>query len=133
MRFLDTNLLIRYFTRDDEEKAQKVLKLLKRVERGEERVITSPLVLFEIVFTLQSFYKGPREKIKELLSPILELRGLKLSDKEIYHSALDIYAKKNLSFTDAFNAAFAFKKEIKEIYSYDENFDRVEGVRRIVP
>jgi len=59
--------------------------------------------------------------------------GLKLSDKEVYHSALDIYAKKNLSFTDAFNAAFALKKEIKEIYSYDENFDRVEGVRRIVP
>ena len=133
MRFLDTNLLIRYFTRDDEEKAQKVLKLLKRVERGEERVITSPLVLFEIVFTLQSFYKVPREKIKELLSPILELRGLKLSDKEIYHSALDIYAKKNLSFADAFNAAIALKKGIKEIYSYDEDFDKIEGIRRVVP
>ncbi|RLE10993.1 pilus assembly protein, partial [Candidatus Aerophobetes bacterium] len=109
MRFLDTNLLIRYFTRDDEEKAQRVLKLLKRVERGEERVITSPLVLFEIVFTLQSFYGVPREKIKELLSPIIELRGLKLSNKEIYQLALDIYTEKNISFADAFNAAFALK------------------------
>ena len=133
MRFLDTNLLIRYFTRDDEKKAQRVLKLLKRMERGEEKVITSPLVLFEIVFTLQSFYKVPREKIKELLSPILELRGLKLSDKEIYRSALDIYAKKNLSFADAFNAAFALKKGIKEIYSYDEDLDKIEGIRRVVP
>ena len=133
MRFLDTNLLIRYFTRDDEKKAQRVLKLLKRVERGEEKVITSPLVLFEIVFTLQSFYKVPREKIKELLSPILELRGLKLPNKEIYRSALDIYAKKNLSFADAFNAAFAIKKGIKEIYSYDEDFDKIEGIRRVVP
>jgi len=34
--------------------------------------------------------------------------------------------KKNLSFTDA------FKKGIKEIYSYDEDFDRVEGIRRIL-
>ena len=133
MRFLDTNLLIRYFTRDDEKKAQRVLKLLKRVERGEEKVITSPLVLFEIVFTLQSFYEVPREKIKELLSPILELRGLKLSDKEIYRSALDIYAKKNLSFADAFNSAFALKKGIKEIYSYDEDLDKIEGIRRVVP
>jgi len=133
MRFLDTNLLIRYFTRDDEEKAQKVLKLLKRVERGEERVIISPLVLFEIVFTLQSFYEVPREKIKELLSPVIELRGLKLSDKEVYQSALNIYAKKNLSFTDAFNSAFAIKKGIKEIYSYDEDFDKIEGIRRVVP
>ena len=133
MRFLDTNLLIRYFTRDDEEKAQKVLKLLKRVERGEERVITSPLVLFEIVFTLQSFYGVPREKIKELLSPIIELRGLKLSNKEIYQLALDIYTEKNISFADAFNAAFALKKGIKEIYSYDEDFDKIEGIRRVVP
>jgi len=46
---------------------------------------------------------------------------------------LQIYAKKNLSFTDAFNAASALKNGIKEIYSYDENFHRVEGVRRIVP
>jgi len=133
MRFLDTNLLIRYFTRDDEEKAQRVLKLLKRVERGEERVITSPLVLFEIVFTLQSFYGVPREKIKELLSPIIELRGLKLSNKEIYQLALDIYTEKNISFADAFNAAFALKKGIKEIYSYDEDFDKIEGIRRVVP
>jgi len=133
MRFLDTNLLIRYFTRDDEEKAQRVLKLLKRVERGEERVITSPLVLFEIVFTLQSFYGVPREKIKELLSPIIELRGLKLSNKEIYQLALDIYTEKNISFADAFNAAFALKRGIKEIYSYDEDFDKIEGIRRVVP
>jgi len=46
---------------------------------------------------------------------------------------LQIYAKKNLSFTNAFNAAFAFKNGIKEIYSYDEDFDKIEGIRRIVP
>ena len=38
MRFIDTNLFIRYFTRDDEEKAQKVLALLKRVEKDKERI-----------------------------------------------------------------------------------------------
>jgi len=46
---------------------------------------------------------------------------------------LQIYAKKNLSFTDAFNATFALKNGIKEIYSYDEDFDKIEGIRRIVP
>ncbi|MCD6472820.1 PIN domain-containing protein [Candidatus Aerophobetes bacterium] len=133
MRFLDTNLLIHYFTRDDEGKAQKVLGLLKRVERNEERVITSSLVIFETVFTLQSFYKVSRKKIKKLVSPILELRGLKLLDKEIYQLALDIYVKKNISFADAFNTAFILKKEIKEIYSYDEDFDRIEEIRRMLP
>ena len=30
-KFLDTNILIRYFTKDDEEKAYNVLELLKKI------------------------------------------------------------------------------------------------------
>jgi len=33
MRFLDTNILLRYFTKDDEKKANDVLRLLKKVEK----------------------------------------------------------------------------------------------------
>ncbi|MEW6382305.1 MAG: PIN domain-containing protein [bacterium] len=133
MRFIDTNLFLRYFTRDDEDKAQKVLNLLKRVEKNGEKIITSSLVIFEVIFTLESFYKIPREEIKELMTPILGLRGLKLSDKEIYRQALDIYTQKKVSFADAFNAAFAMRKGIKEIYSYDKDFDKLEGIARTIP
>ena len=41
-RFLDTNVILRYLTRDDEVKAQAALRLLLRAERGEERLATSP-------------------------------------------------------------------------------------------
>jgi predicted nucleic acid-binding protein len=133
MRFIDTNLFIRYFTRDDEEKAQKVLALLKRVEKDKERITTSPLVIFETIFTLESFYKVPKKETKELILPILKLKGLKLSNKEIYEQALDIHVKKNISFTDAFNSAYILRKGIKEIYSYDEDFDKIEGIKRVTP
>ena len=133
MRFIDTNLFLRYFTRDDEKKAQKVLGLLKRVEKNEEKIITSSLVMFEVIFTLESFYKIPREEIKELLYPILDLRSLKLSDKEVFREALDLFTQKKLSFADAFNASFAIKKGVKEIYSYDKNFDKLEGIERVTP
>lgn len=133
MRFVDTNLFIRYFTRDDEEKAQKVLALLKRVERDKERITTSPLVIFETIFTLESFYEVPKKEIKELILPILKLKGLKLSNKEIYEQALDVHVKKNISFTDAFNSVYILKKGIKEIYSYDEDFDKIEGIKRVAP
>jgi hypothetical protein len=42
--FLDTNILLRFLTKDDEQKAQQALNLLMRIERGEEKAITSPLV-----------------------------------------------------------------------------------------
>jgi len=133
MRFIDTNLFIRYFTRDDEEKAQRVLALLKRVERGEEKITTSSLVIFETIFTLESFYKVPKKEVKELMLPILNLKGLKLPDKGLYQQALNNYVKKNVSFTDAFNATFMFKKGIKEFYSYDEDFAKMEGIKRLTP
>jgi len=64
MKFLD-NLLLQYFTKDD-------------------RVLTSPLVIFETIFTLQSYYKLPRKEIRDLLNPILNRRGLKLDYNDIF-------------------------------------------------
>ena len=133
MRFIDTNLFIRYFTRDEEEKAQRVLALLKRVEKGEEKITTSSLVIFETIFTLESFYEVPKQQMKELMLPILNLKGLKLPDKELYQQALDNYVKKNISFVDAFKATFILKKGNKEIYSYDEDFDKIRGIKRVTP
>jgi len=133
MRFLDTNLLLRYFTRDDEEKAKAVLELLKRVERNEEKVLISPLVIFETVFTLQSYYKLSREEIKDLLMPILNLRGLKLDFRNIFEKALEAYSKMNISFVDIFNYYFMLEYKVNEIYSFDEDFDKMEGIKRIIP
>ena len=59
-RFLDANIMLRYFTRNDPDKAQRARALLERVERRDEKVITSTLVVFETVFTLQRTYKVAR-------------------------------------------------------------------------
>ena len=131
--FLDTNILLRYLTRDDEQKAQRALDLLLKVEQGEEKVITSPLVIFEVVFTLQSFYKVPRQQIRELVLPIIFLRGLQLPDKNVYHHAFDLYTSKNISFADAYNAAYMLSEEISYVYSWDRDFDKIEGLTRLEP
>jgi len=121
-RLLDTNILLRYLTRDDEEKARRALALLLRVERGEERVTTSPMEIFETVFTLQSFYKMARTDIRERLAAIMQLRGLQLPNKQVYIEALDLYATTSLSFADCFNAAYMNRHGLPEIYSWDTDF-----------
>ena len=133
MRFLDTNILLRYFTKDDEKKARDVLRLLKKVERAEEKVLTSPLVIFETIFTLETYYKVKRKEIKNLLSPILNLRGLKLDFKDVFESALKLYSEKRISFADAFNFCFMQKNGVKEIYSFDKEFNKLKEIRRVTP
>lgn len=131
--FLHTNILLRYLTRDDEPKAQRALNLLTRVERGEEKVITSSLVIFETVFTLQSFYRVPRQRIKELILPIISLRGLHLPGKSLYYQTFDLYVTKNISFVDAYNAVYMLSEGISNIYSWDTDFDKIEGIVRLEP
>jgi predicted nucleic acid-binding protein len=135
VRFLDTNILLRYLTRDDEAKAQKALALLQRVESGEERVETSLIVIFEVVFTLERFYKVPRERIHSLITPIIALRGLRLAGRSLIERSLDRYVQvgRHVSFADIYNAQYAQSHGIEEIYSWDRDFDRIEGISRVEP
>lgn len=132
-RFLDTNILLRYLTRDDEEKADRALALLERVERGDEQVLASPMVVFETVYTLQRSYRVPRPRIRELLVPILALRGLRIAERRVYFVALDIYVDHNVSFADAFNAAYMVAHGTAEVYTWDTDFDRLPGTTRREP
>jgi predicted nucleic acid-binding protein len=132
-RFLDTNIFLRYLTKDDEKKAYDVLELLKRVERGEEKAVTSPLVIFEVIFTLQKYYRISREETKELLIPLINLRGLKLLHKSVFEKALEMYPQVDISFAGLFNYCFMLEEGITEIYSYDEDFDKLEGVQKLIP
>lgn len=131
--FLDTNILLRFFTGDDKQKAQQALNLFMRIERGEEKVITSSLVIFETVFTLQRLYRVPRNEIKNKLLPIISMRGIHLPDKSVYYRAFDLYVTKNISFADAYNAAYMISEEVFNIYSWDKDFDKIEGIVRFEP
>ena len=132
-RFLDTTILPRYFTRDDEEKARRALALLTWVERGEERVMTSHAVIFETVSTLQRFYKVPRERISALVAPIVALRGVQLPEKAVYEEAFALYVGRNVSFADAFNAAHMQALGLTEIDGWDTDFDTIAGIARVEP
>ncbi len=41
MKFLDTNIILRYLTRDDEQKAQACFALFQRVKQGQVTLLTS--------------------------------------------------------------------------------------------
>lgn len=132
-RFLDTNIFLRYFTKDDDKKAQKALALLQRIEKGEERVETSLLVIFETVFTLKRRYHVTKSRIKELLLPILRLRGIHLPSKNLCIAALDLYVAHNISFADAFNTVYMKARGMTEVYSFDTDFDKIKDITRLEP
>ncbi len=131
MRFVDTNIFLRYLTKDDPLKAEAAVSLLLRVERGEEKIETSSLVLFETIFTLEKSYHLPKATIRQMIGDIISLRGLHLPQKRVWTQSLDLYARLNISFADAFNAVYMNTHQIAEIYSWDADFDKGAGIVRL--
>ncbi len=132
MRFLDTNIIIRFLTNDDPQKARACLALFQRVDRGEEQVRASVTHIAEVCFVLaskRSPYRLSHDDIRVRLLPILKLAGVKLPNKRLVLRALDHYATfPRLDFEDALAVAIMEAEEMTEIYSYDTDFDGLTGI-----
>lgn len=132
-RFLDTNIFLRFLTNDIPEQAERCAALIRRLRDGEETAELPTLAAAEIIWTLERFYKRSKQDTAAKLSALLKLKGLRVSNKEILLEALLLYAKKNIPFTDAYIAVQMKHSGTGEIYSYDRDFDRIDGVRRLEP
>jgi predicted nucleic acid-binding protein len=135
MEFLDANIILRYLTRDDPEKAERCFELFQQLKRKEIRLVTSESVLAEVVYVLssRSLYNQPRDNIRALLYPIVTLPALKIPYRRMFLHALDLYAAANIDFEDALSVAHIRRLKIDTIVSYDQDFDRMKGIHRREP
>jgi len=132
-RHIDTTVFMRFFLRDDVERSQAALKLLQRIEMGEEVAFTTTVALFEVIYTLQKTAKYPKAMVRDALTYVLGMPNLRIAEKTIFFMALDLYVEKNIAFGDAYIAAVMRHQNIREVYSFDGHFDRIPDITRIVP
>jgi predicted nucleic-acid-binding protein len=133
MRFLDTNVFIRYLTNDDSEKADACEKLFKKAVDREETFFTTDMVIAEIVWVLDSFYNLSEKDVQDKVAKILNTPNLLCPHKDLILSALDLYSEKKVDYIDAYNALILRDKDIKELYSYDKHYDRIDWLTRLTP
>jgi predicted nucleic-acid-binding protein len=96
-------------------------------------VQTLDTVIFETVYTLQSFYRETRIAIREALLPLINLTGIVLPGKQRYARAFEVYVTSARSFADSFHIAHAEQAGIREFISFDRDFDGLPNIRRIEP
>lgn len=136
MYFVDTNIFIRHLTRDDPEKARVCFALFQKARDNKITLTTTESVISEIVYVLSSsrqIYTLSREEIRNLLYPLLSLPGFRIPHRRTFLRALNVYAAHDLDFEDALLIAHMERQNIKEIYSYDRSFDKIESIKRVEP
>ena len=76
---VDTNILVRFLVRDDENQAEAARKRIKEAETRRERLKIPLLVLLETIWVLESAYDKTRS---EILGAICDMRQMPVFDFE---------------------------------------------------
>jgi predicted nucleic acid-binding protein len=131
--FIDTNILLRFLTKDNNSKYEKCRDIFKKAMEGEIVLTTSAMVIAELIWTLLSYYKVPKADAIEKVLIIVGTENLHIPEKDTIMDALVLFGRKNIDYIDAYNAVFMRHHGLSEIYSYDEDFDAIEGIQRKEP
>lgn len=132
--FADTNLFLRFLTRDVPVQATEVRRLFDRAARGEIALICNAMVIAEIVWTLTSFYKLARVDVAEKVLAILSTPGLEVESTRLLAQAVTDFAERNVDFIDAYNAAWSAVNGVDVICTFDRRHClRIEGLPATLP
>jgi predicted nucleic-acid-binding protein len=133
MKFIDTNIFIRFLVNDIPQKADACEKIFKNAVAKKETLFTTEMVIAEIIWVLESYYELPQQEVQEKVEKILNTPNLICPNKDLILNALTIYGEKNIDYIDAYNALILKNKGIKELYSYDKHYDRMDWLIRLEP
>jgi predicted nucleic acid-binding protein len=126
--YLDANVFI-FAALSTHDYGSKAESLLDRIQRGEEKAITSALTFDEVFWEVKR--NRGLEKALETSEALLYYPNLEIiaADREIVLSAIQIIKKYNLAPRDALHAATAIKAKVDYMVTTDKDFRKVKELK----
>jgi len=97
---VDTNVLIRFFVRDDAKQAALASEFIRQAKKRDEKVLIDLVVLCELVWVLESGYGYSKVEIVSLLERILSTKQFEVQNSGIVWQAVDDFRTKSGDFAD---------------------------------
>lgn len=120
--YIDTNFVLRLLLNDIPSQTAIAQKLFEEINQGKIKGMISLLVLGEIIWVFENFYKRKRLDFIPMLSQLISLKHIQIIEinKHDVLVILDTMLKSNLDLTDLYLLHFGKRREI-EIASFDKN------------
>ena len=125
--FIDTNILVRHLTGDPPEMAARATAYLADASE----LYLADLIVAEMVYVLESFYKAPREQVGAAMRSLVSMRSVVTVDPPLLLRSIEVYESDRLDFAEAYLVACAESTGIGRVASFDRAIDRVDTVERI--
>src|SRR3989344_5201537 len=98
--FLDTNVFLRYFLRDNENQFQSCLNLFEYIEQGIIHPYTSSIVFLEVQYVLEKVYEVDKPTVADKIDMILQTRKLVIIERTDFKSAWKLHTQKRTKLSD---------------------------------
>lgn len=125
----DTDVLVRYLTNDDPSKAARFGHFIS--QKG-QTIAISDVTFAETFFVLTRRYGYPSKEVATKLALLVDNSSVRCNKPRML-SALSILANHNISLADAYCAAVALETTNGQVLSFDRDFDKIAGIKRIEP
>ncbi|MFN6539089.1 MAG: PIN domain-containing protein [Nostoc sp. EkiNYC01] len=113
---LDTNILVRYLTKDDEKQWMQAAEI---IERGEQCFVAN-IVLCELVWVLRGNpYQFSRKEISNTIELMLQCSVFELENRSLVYQALQRFKQGNADFSDYLIGAIAQYCGCSSIATFD--------------
>lgn len=128
MSAVDTNVLVRFHVRDDEEQYQRVKKIFEAAS-STNPIFINFIVLIEWVWVLQNYYKVDNQRIAALISNMLESSDIEFENSAIIANALNQFEKSKADFADCLICEVNRDFERNPTYTFDKKASKLKGMK----
>lgn len=131
MASVDTNVLVRLLTADDEVQSRQAKAVLIRAARTRESTYVPLTVILELEWVLRSRYGYDKERILTVLSLLLETRELSFQDEAAIENALHYYRHERVDFAECLHLGCAASAGQLPLMTFDRGAARMRGAKLI--
>ena len=118
---LDTNILVRYITQDDEVQSKASEELLAKYDGENLSIFINNTVLCELVWVLERGYKYSKEQIASTMRIIFSTTEFAFEHHNILWLALEDYENNKADFADCLIAQVNNHHGFKKTYTFDKS------------
>ena len=128
---IDTNVLVRFLTRDDPAQSMEAEKIMKKHCSCGNPGWIGVIVLCELVWVLQRGYHYKKKEICAVLGQLLRTAELEIEEKDSVRSALEVFELQSADFSDCLIIQRNRRAGVTHTYTFDKNASKVTGFKLI--
>ena len=117
---LDTNVVVRLLTQDDDRQYKKAAKAINELYDASHICFINSVVLVETCWVLEKAYSYSKDLIIKDFKLLLQIKEIELEHTEEVWKALNIIDSSNIGFADAYIGLINRKKDCNYTLTFDK-------------